>query len=243
MGRGAIPPIRALPRVFLPGVDLSEAVELPKLEADKFRKVLRLGTGDYVAVLPNDGSLVICQLEGRSVRAVERVWPQTEPERAVTLAQALPATNKLETILRMGTEVGAHAFILFPSERTVVRWDAAKKAEKLPRLEAIVREAAEQSFRCRLPAIRFQASLAEVLETAPNAIVLSEREGVRRPFNASGPTPKTLVVGPEGGWSPSELDLIGERGVTLGPRVLRADTCGPIALGLALLGTTGSIGD
>ena len=58
-------PLRALPRVFLPGIDMTEPFELPPYEADKLRKVLRLSTGDPFAVLPDDGSLWVCHLDGK----------------------------------------------------------------------------------------------------------------------------------------------------------------------------------
>ena len=104
----------------------------------------------------------------------------------------------------------------------MVRWDEKKIGEKMRRLTAISREAAELSFRTRLPEMSLARNLAEVLEVWPEAIVLSEVEGLNRGLHATSKE-MTLVVGPEGGWSPAELALIGNRGVTLGPRVLRVD--------------------
>lgn len=233
-----MPNLRALPRAFVPGVSAEGPFELPPDELDKFRKVLRLGTGDLVAILPDDGTLITCRLQGRQA-VPESVEPvETEPDLRVVLAQAFPKGDRLETVLRMGTEVGVSEFWLFPAERSVVRWDAHKLADKVRRLEAIVRESAEQSYRGRLPKISLFGSLREVLEEEPDALVLSEVETVTRRLRqvAEGRPQAVLVVGPEGGWAPAELGLIGDRGVTLGPRVLRTDSAGPAAAAVLLLG-------
>lgn len=227
-------PLRALPRVFLPGIDVAaECFELPKEEVEKFRKVLRLGEGDQIAVLPNDGSLIRCEFRGRQAWPLNTEYPNSEPKFKLTLAQAFPKSDRLETILRMGTELGVHRFLLFPAERSIVRWDADKLKEKSRRFESIIREAAEQSFRSILPKLEVGASLKAVLASEPEAVVLSELEGLVNGLTKTGDS-MTIIVGPEGGWAPRELVAIGERGITLGPLVLRTDTAG-IAAAAALL--------
>ena len=66
-------------------------------------------------------------------------------------------------------------------------------------------------------------------------MVLSEREDVERPL-AKSSDDITLVIGPEGGWAPRELELIGDRGVTLGPLVLRSDTAAAAAIAAVRFG-------
>lgn len=227
-------PLRALPRVFLPGLDTTqESYDLPKEEVEKFRKVLRLAEGDQIAVLPNDGSLIRCEFRAKQAWPLATEHPNTEPALKLTLAQAFPKGDRLDTILRMGTELGVSRFLLFPAERSVVRWDAAKIQERRRRFEAIIREAAEQAFRSVLPAIEVTGSLAEVIKSDPDAVILSEFEGIGKRLSPKGER-MTIVVGPEGGWAPREVALIGDRGVTLGPLVLRTDTAG-IAAAAALL--------
>ncbi|HRJ27032.1 MAG TPA: RsmE family RNA methyltransferase [Fimbriimonadaceae bacterium] len=238
MGRSRALPLRALPRLFWPGFDPEEgAQEIPREEFEKLHNVLRLRSGAEIAVLPNDGRIVRCVLDGRSAvpQDVERL--ETQPSRVVTLAQALPKPDKLDEVLRMCTELGVAHFLLFPSERTVVRWDAKKRAEKERRLLAIIREAAEVSFRSILPTLTWAGSLIEVLEAQPDAIVLSEVEGTTQTLpHCLGSSPKaTLVIGPEGGWAPREVALIGDRGATMGPRVFRVDTAAAAACAMALL--------
>src|SRR5579862_7890821 len=155
MGSGDVSPVvttlRAIPRAFVPGATATEPFELPTEELAKFRKVLRMATGDTIAVLPNDGSLITCRLEGRRAVPLDVFYPETEAPVRVTVAQALPKGDKLDEIIRGCTEIGVADFILFHSERTVVRWDEEKLAARVKRLEAIARESAEVSFRVRLP--------------------------------------------------------------------------------------------
>lgn len=228
-------PLRSLPRIFVPGADPEDEIELPKEELDKLRKVLRLSPGAQIAVLPNDGSLIRCELEVRTARPLQVYHPNTEPALKLTLAQALPKGDKLDEIIRACTEIGVSRFVLFPSERTVVKWDEKKTHDRLHRLETIAREAAEVSFRTKLPAIELAKDLADVLKREPDAIVLSEVEGLSEPLKPRG-NAMTIVVGPEGGWAGRELKLIGDRGVTLGPRVLRVDHAGAAAAAILLLG-------
>ncbi|HJP82958.1 MAG TPA: RsmE family RNA methyltransferase [Fimbriimonadaceae bacterium] len=227
-------PLRALPRVFVLGATPDDPIELPGEEVDKLRKVLRLSAGAEIAVLPNDGSVIRCEFTGREAipKSVER--PEVEAKLQLTLAQALPKGDKVDEIVRAGTELGVARFILFPSERTVVQWDAKKVDHRLTRLATIAREAAEVSFRTRLPEIVYLPSMKAVFDANPDAVALSESERESKPLRKTGNS-MTILVGPEGGWSRKELDLIGDRGVTLGPRVLRVDHAGPAAAAILLL--------
>ena len=82
--------------------------------------------------------------------------------------------------------------------------------------------------------IEVVSDLGAVLKQWPDAVVLSEVEGIPRHLTPAGDE-MAVVIGPEGGWAPRELALIGDRGVTLGPRVLRVDTATAAAAALLLL--------
>lgn len=226
--------LRSLPRVFMPEATPNEPIDLPKDEVEKLRKVLRLEQGAAIAVLPNDGTLIRCEFRGKQAIPLSVEMPDTEPRQRVVVAQALPKGDKLETVVRMCTEIGAAGFVFFPAERSIVRWEPEKLADKLRRYRAIAQESAELSFRTRMPEVEAAKSLAEVLERFPDAVVLSEVEGVEPRLLRTG-VDTAIVVGPEGGWAPRELALIGSRAVTLGPRVLRAETAAPAACSLLLL--------
>lgn len=220
--------------MFVPGADPSTDIELPQEELDKLRKVLRLSPGAEIAVLPNDGSIVRCRLHARHAEPLEIQRPEVEAMMRLTICQALPKGDKIDEIVRACTELGAARFVLFPSERSVVQWDDKKTASRLKRLETIAREAAEVSFRTLLPTLEMAKSLGDALSQFQDATVLSEAEGVTALLTARSER-ATIIVGPEGGWSPRELQLIGGRGITLGPRVLRVDHAAPAAAAILLL--------
>ena len=224
--------LRGLPRVFVPGADPEATIALPKEEVDKLRRVLRLSAGAEIAILPNDGSVLRCRFTGREAESLERFWPQTEPIRRLSVCQALPKGDKLDEIVRACTEIGVAHFAFFESDRTVVKWDREKLDSRLSRLATIAREACEIAFRTKLPTFEVLGDLGDVLRKYPEAAVLSEAEGEAARLK---PDTQQIVVGPEGGWSPREIALIGSRGVTLGPRVLRVDHAAPAAAALLLL--------
>lgn len=258
MGRGDLPPLRSLPRLFIPGADPAGEIELPSEEVNKLRKVLRLSPGAIIAVLPNDGTLIRCEFQAKTATPIDVHHPDVEPQLHLRVAQSLPKGEKLDEIVRACTEIGVSSFTLFSSDRTVVRWDEKKTTEKLKRLQTIAREAAEVSFRTRIPTLEWSTNLKSVLKTYPNALVLSESEGLQTHLTTKLPNlqsisnPRselqnlqseirnlkseiTLIVGPEGGWSPKEMEMIGTSGVTLGPRVLRVDHAAAAAAALLLL--------
>ncbi|MCB0824620.1 MAG: 16S rRNA (uracil(1498)-N(3))-methyltransferase [Armatimonadetes bacterium] len=236
MDRSHSSSLRALPRAFVPGVDAGATIELPEEEVKKFRNVLRLSSGAEVAILPNDGSLIRCTLAGKQAEPIEVVYPETESSRRVTLALGLPKPESLETAIRMGTEMGIAEFLVFPAARTVVKWTAEKWEKRLVRLNAIAREAAEVSFRTNLPKITILTGLEQVFSNKPDAFVLSEVEGVDCAWPEIGDE-STIVIGPEGGWAPQEVKLIGDRAISLGKRVMRVDTAVAAACSLLLSGT------
>lgn len=210
------------------------SVELPSHEFKKVHDVLRLRSGAEIAILPNNGTILRCTLEGRRAVIQEQIHLPTESSKFVRLALAIPKPEKLEESVRLATEIGVSEIVIFPSRRTVVKWNAEKLENRLQRLNAIAREAAEVSFRSKLPVIHTAKNLNDLLQTFPEAVVMSESDKVvTRP--KTDVKEITIVVGPEGGWDPSEVDLIGGRAVTLGPRVLRVDTAVAAACTLFLL--------
>ena len=237
MGRGDLPALRSLPRLFLPGLDLElERWELPPNELKKLRNVLRLQSGAQIAVLPGDGSILRCTLEGHDAVLLQSEGLAPRAPREVTLALGLPKPEKLDEVVRMATEMGVAKFVLFHSDRTVVKWTAEKFEQRLRRLRVISQEAAEVCFRGMLPEFETVKNLDAALKSHPQAVVLSEVEGVSVPAAdcLAGLEPVTLVIGPEGGWSPREVALIGNRAATLGPLVMRVDTAAACACSLAL---------
>jgi 16S rRNA (uracil1498-N3)-methyltransferase len=144
--------------------------------------------------------------------------------------QALLKGDGLETVVQQGTEVGVSAFRLVVTERCVVRELSPRRME---RLRAIARESAEQSERGRVPTIHDPQPFADVLSAG--GALLSERS---RGLGLGAITPPSaLLIGPEGGFSPSELEAADTAGMTLaslGPRILRAETVAATAAAVVL---------
>ncbi len=235
MDRSDVPALRSLPRTFLPGAALAvgASIEIPQGEYKKLHDVLRIRSGALIALLPGDGSVAVCRLEGRSAVVLEVAWPETEAGAEVGLCLALSKPDSLEDSVRMATELGVAWITVFPSHRSVVKWTPDKWEAKLNRLRTIAMEACEVSFRTRLPVVDRAGSLADILEKWPGALVLSESESVEVPL-AAGEGGSVLVVGPEGGWDKAEIGLIGERSRSLGKRVLRVSTAVAAACALVL---------
>ncbi|PDO10292.1 MAG: 16S rRNA (uracil(1498)-N(3))-methyltransferase [Candidatus Reconcilbacillus cellulovorans] len=217
--------------------------------------VMRLKPGDRIVVSDGGGREAIAELT--AVRpdcveavVVERLRADAEPKVDVWIAQSLPKGDKFETVLQKGTEIGAGRFLPFRSERTVVRYEAEAAARKLDRWRKIVKEAAEQAGRNRVPPVdppmswdELLARVAQVgrawlLHTGSECMPL--REAFRRGRAGDGPTgragfpsPVMLIVGPEGGFSDREAEQAVRAGalpVSLGRRVLRTETAAMVAL-------------
>lgn len=181
---------------------------------------------DYIGeVMDGTGDEVICRILRRSPSA-------GEPVLHVTLAQSLPKGDKWEWVLQKGTELGASAFLPFTSRRTVVKWDQAKAEKRRDRWKRILKEAAEQSHRGRIPTV-FPVSdwngLLEVVRRAEFAFIAYEGGGEPLSVALSRRTGShlLLIVGPEGGWEEEEVRQAREAGaipVSLGTRILRTET-------------------
>lgn len=207
---------------------------LPTTIRHQVERVLRLGDGDTLAILTGDGVERLCRLDGGVCVVIERRDAGGEATHRLTIAQALLKGDGLEDVVRQGTELGVAAFQLVVSDRCIAD---VLSPRKLERLRAIAREAAEQSERGRIPDIHEAVPLDEVL--TPGTVLLAERSDGLRLRDLEPPS--TIVIGPEGGFSPSELERARRAGVVLaglGPRILRSRTVA-VAAAAAVLSRTG----
>jgi 16S rRNA (uracil1498-N3)-methyltransferase len=199
---------------------------LPASIAHQVTRVLRLGDGDEITLLDGTGLQVRCRLDAGECVVLERSAAGGEPAHRLTICQALIKGDRLEEVVRHGTELGVAAFRLVVTERCVVRDLSPRRVE---RLRAIAREAAEQSERGLIPALHEPVPLGAVLE--PGSVLLQERhDGVR--LSALEPPP-SVIIGPEGGFTAGELEAAAAAGVVaagLGPRILRSES---VALAVA----------
>jgi 16S rRNA (uracil1498-N3)-methyltransferase len=204
---------------------------LPVSIERQVRAVLRLRDGDRLVLLAGDGSEAVCRLDAGGCIVEERRAAGGEPRHRLTIVQALLKGDALERVVRHGTEVGIAAFQLVVTERCIVR-DLPPR--RLERLRTIAREAAEQSERSLLPEVLAPVPLAEAL--APGSVLLFERDGGER-LGRVEPPPSVVVIGPEGGFTPAEVQAASDAGATLaglGPRILRSETVAPAAAAVIL---------
>lgn len=209
-------------------------------EAQHLLQVLRLGPGARVRAfdgrgLEADGTVS----EADALRVTLTLGAprpsEVEAALAVTLAVALLKGDKLSEVVRRGTELGVVRFIPFLSERCDVR---ELSPTKLARLRRVAQEAAKQSGRSVVPSVAEAVKLAHLEPDGHWLVAAPEAEATLRELLAEGQTQRvTVVTGPEGGFSPAELNFLEDRGaqpVRLGARILRAETA-PIAVAAALL--------
>ncbi len=230
--------MKDLPRVFLPpDAFVDGKVTLDGEAFHHLCRVLRLKEGDRLYALDGQGQLAHVTLDAiakaQATGTVTGSEPALgEPPIPITLAAAIPKGERWEWILQKATELGVSRILPLMTSRTVVQIDPKKAADKQTRWQKIVIEAAEQCERGRIPEVMAPMSLGSFVASPPPGLTLAclERAGSSL-FAAleAAPRPEgiTVLVGPEGGFTPQEADQLlamGARGVSLGTRILRAET-------------------
>jgi 16S rRNA (uracil1498-N3)-methyltransferase len=199
--------------------------------------------GERVVVLDGAGEELSCEVTGAGGREVTLGVVQRQRVTAwsweVTLVQAVPKGRLMEFIVRKATELGVRRIVPVLSERTVPDWDPEEATMRRDRWRAAAIEAIKQCGSTWLPTIEVPRDVGAVLNGGPRAeltLVGSLQPGARHArahFESfiveRGRMPATLSiwVGPEGDFTPSELNEIqaaGAQPITLGPLVLRCDT-------------------
>lgn len=215
-----------------------EEVFFPEEIAHQLSRVLRLRDGDRVVVLDDSGAEYDVSLHSFGRRAVQGTIQATrpagpEPRVRLSLFLALLKGKKLDLVLQKGTELGVARFVPMLSRRSVVNSLDRLRDAKLERWASIVREAAEQSGRGRLPEIApplaFDDALDEAQSAGGAALIAWEAPGGQtlREALSARPARVSLFIGPEGGFEADEVAAAQARGiapVTFGPRILRAET-------------------
>ena len=235
------------PRFFVPDLSAAKVVSLPAEEARHLVKVLRLQAGHLVHVFDGRGVEWRGRVEstgrgGATVTLLEPVTPYTPPIE-LTLVQAALKGEAMDDVIRDCTMVGVRAIQPILTARTTVRTSAMTNAPE--RWRRIALASAKQCGAARLPEIRevvgFEDWVARPL--IQPAFILVEPSMATAPTTmrdlASRPVPSeaTLTVGPEGGWTEQERDLVIAAGcvpLSLGRMTLRASTV-PLVAAASLL--------
>jgi 16S rRNA (uracil1498-N3)-methyltransferase len=182
------------------------------------RRVLRLRDGDAVSVTDGEGRwcLSVAIVDGNALRleATAPVVIEPTPARTITIAAAIPKGDRLDWMVQKVTELGVDRLILLHAEHSVVRWKPDRVEHQLARLQRIADEALRQSRRVQRMTVDAPVAARDVLAR----FVVAEPGG--RTIRG-GDT--AVAVGPEGGWSASELAVCRDR-IDLGPTILRTET-------------------
>ncbi|MDQ6655609.1 MAG: 16S rRNA (uracil(1498)-N(3))-methyltransferase [Verrucomicrobiota bacterium] len=221
-----------------------DAPQLTGPEAHHAGKVLRLQPGDKAVLFDGRGRELTAEVTAvhhREVSLRKLHETTTAPLRCrITLAQAIPKGKNMDLIVQKAVEIGAAAIVPIMSDRTVVRIDPVEAAQKQAKWQSIAIEAAKQCGQNWLPQVETPRPLAAFLTERPasdlaligslqsDALHLkkvlaehAEAHGGSRPLSV------LMLVGPEGDFTPAELNLAraaGCRPITLGPIILRVET-------------------
>ncbi len=258
------------PRFFVPdptdGARLRDlatgaTVLLPDDASHHARRVLRLRPGEAVALFDGAGheaEAVLAEAPAGGTangsRFAARILASGAIDReagvAITLVQALSASEKIDWLVEKCVELGVARLVLAPAQRSVVRLEAARGARRLERWRDIGVSACGQCGRNRLMDITLAGDLAEALQagrpTPGRAWILDPAGPVALAATLpdGGAVPLACAVGPEGGFTDAEMaqaESAGYARARLGPRVLRTETAGLVAVA-ALLALHGEYG-
>ena len=225
---------------------VGEVIELTGDEGRHAVSVKRTSVGEQIELVDGHGTRAVITVIGvsgkdRLTGVVDCAANEPASRPTVTVIQALPKAARSELTVDLLTQAGADVIVPWQAGRSVANW--GKKQDKglakwrAAKWRAAARAAAKQSRRSRIPEITpvgDQAAVAALIQAAPLALMLHEdATGKITDQPVAQVDSVVLIIGPEGGISPAELDAFtaaGAHPVRLGPEVLRTASAGMVAL-------------
>lgn len=227
---------------FILDIDLHgrQATITDKELVSQMERVLRLKKGDAIMLCNGEGEEAlgeIINIEKNSIHVTlaEVSTVQTEASRSVTLFCSVLKKENFEWVAQKAVEVGVNVIVPIVCERTV------KLNVHHSRLQRIIKEAAEQSGRGIVPIIQEPQLFLDSLTSAKTneAVFLFDASGTQLESTAfSSHKSVSIFIGPEGGWTETELQAAKDKNchiLTLGSRVMRAETAAVVATYLAAI--------
>lgn len=236
-----------LPRFYLQNIIIqNDSVNIrDKQVIYQITKILRLKKGDIFVVFDPqfEYQILIRQIsqENLTGKIIEKTKSEREPKKKLTLYQSLLKSDKFEWILQKCVEIGVSEFTPMVSDNSIVREISENKLE---RYQKIIKEATEQYGSTKIanlsPVVTFKQAAEQIKDFKGQKILAWEGQIENQINKVLDKNQKEyhLFIGPEGGFSPEEVELAGQNGiqiVSLGKRILRAETAAIVASGLILL--------
>ena len=231
-------------RLFVPGA-LAAIMRITGPDAHHLMHVLRARCGQQLTVVDEAGDAARTEITGFTadsveLRLLERLKEQAESPVELVLAQCLPKGDKMDFIVQKAVELGATRVIPLKSANCVVKYDGKKQAARQEKWQRIADEALKQCGRSRHLEVAPVMALAEWLPLqagAAGAVFMCYEGEAQLPLRSylqdTDCRCYTALIGPEGGFSPAEAAAAIQAGVqtvSLGPRILRAETAALAAL-------------
>jgi 16S rRNA (uracil1498-N3)-methyltransferase len=225
------------------GIRDRENIRVQGNELHHMIHVLRLQVGEMVEVFDGSGKAYLAEIsdiqrKSACLRIKESLDRRSESFLTITLLQSSLKMDRMEWIIQKTTELGVFEIQPIASLRSVIQKDAMEKRRK--RWQRIANEAAKQSTRLQSPRILDPLDFEKVPDLKPGefGILLHSSESSRTLSQIGEELDEKkilIMVGPEGGWDPLEVALAQRKGfvpVSLGPRILRSETAGIVAVAL-----------
>lgn len=230
-------------RIYQPGdYQPGQTIPLCEAAAQHVGLVLRLKPGDKIALFRGDNyefqaTLSSVQKKHIQVTIESMNFVDRESPRKIHLAQSIAKGDKMEWVIQKSVELGVASITPLLTERSVVRLDTSRLEKKNQQWQAIAVSACEQSGRNIVPIVYPACTFESYLQHSPAAHqwLLSPEASQSWPTITTSNAELALLIGPEGGFSPTELEFAQEhrvQGIRLGPRILRTETAAITALGI-----------
>lgn len=229
-------------RLFYRGI-LADRIVIEGADAHHLMHVMRARCGQELVVVDDEGSVARMEIVGFSadavhLRLVERFDADTEPPVHIALAPCLLKGEKMDLVVQKAVELGAMEILPVESVNCVVRYDVKKREARAARWQKIADEAAKQCGRSARVIVHSIRDLRAFLqEMQAHTLIFCYENEQQMPLKESLRTREdsryAILIGPEGGFSLDEAEQVTAAGgvsVTLGPRILRAETAALAAL-------------
>jgi 16S rRNA (uracil1498-N3)-methyltransferase len=245
-------------RFFIePGAAIGDTAFLSRTDSKHINSVLRLKSGTGIVLFDGTGAEYEAEIDSTasdrvSVSLLRRRVSNSESPVSITVAQGFLKEKKMDDLIRALTELGINRWMPFFAERSVPHPSGQRLSNRTDRWRTIAREALKQCRRSRLPEIIPAGSLNDAIALSAESelkIAFWEKavEPIPAELNSMARDPHRsifILLGPEGGLTDAEIQAAttaGFKTVTLGPRILRAETAAVTACCLIqyLLGDLG----